>query len=52
MTITTPKFFENLHVAISSITGQPRIILSKKTINPFSVNFLYKPITRLKSEEL
>lgn len=30
MTITTPKFFENLHVGISSITGQPRIFLSKK----------------------
>lgn len=26
MTINLPKYFENLHIAISSITGEPRII--------------------------
>ena len=26
MTINLPKYFENLHIGISSITGEPRII--------------------------
>ena len=26
MTINLPKYFKNLHIAISSITGEPRII--------------------------
>lgn len=35
MTINLPKYFENLHIAISSITGEPRIILDSNAKTNF-----------------